>query len=524
MRGILKLVLMALMVMACSKEGPSSRRDLDYDFGKELAHEKIVLGERLENPYKTQNITKALETLYPTKSDRVDIKTTDLYVRFLPASQAEYDTLSSMGLRLTDHPLDYSIAVEGDWYHDPEIPEGDVTWQYAVVPADFVFPDIHHEIIDECYLSENDAATRSSDGIDWDEVERQAYILTGNADMLEPQTKAAKSVRPKGRITIVDKHFNKGRAIGVAGVQVSCNSFVKFDDTYTDEDGYYEMSKKYNTDLRYRLIFKNREGFSIGFNLILVPASVSTLGKAPASGINMTVTKDSEDKLFKRCAANNAVYDYMGRCSGSDLDITPPPAGLRLWLFHNLNASSAVMLHHGAVLNKDLIKSFLGEYASLVRIFLPDLTIGVKNADDYRDIYSTTCHELAHASHFAEVEQDYWDEYIHYIIESFITSGGMTYGNGSGTRAGYCEVGEMWAYYLESLIYKERYGGGFPTFGNSYWFKPEIFRYLDDRGFTCGEIFSVLDEDVDSRKALERALIAEFPTRRTQIEQAFDKY
>ena len=100
----------------------------------------------------------------------------------------------------------------------------------------------------------------------------------------------------------------------------------------------------------------------------------------------------------------------------------------------------------------------------------------------------------------------------------------MTYGNGSGTRAGYCEVGEMWAYYLESLIYKERYGGGFPTFGNSYWFKPEIFRYLDDRGFTCGEIFSVLDEDVDSRKALERALIADFPTRRTQIEQAFDKY
>ena len=60
MRGILKLVLMALMVMACSKEGPSSCRDLDYDFGKELAHEKIVLGERLENPYKTQNITKAL--------------------------------------------------------------------------------------------------------------------------------------------------------------------------------------------------------------------------------------------------------------------------------------------------------------------------------------------------------------------------------------------------------------------------------------------------------------------------------
>ena len=79
----------------------------------------------------------------------------------------------------------------------------------------------------------------------------------------------------------------------------------------TNENGYYEMSKKYNSDIRYRLIFKNKEGFSIGFNLILVPASVSTLGKASASGINMTVTKNSEDKLFKRCAANNAAYDYL---------------------------------------------------------------------------------------------------------------------------------------------------------------------------------------------------------------------
>ncbi|MBP3661904.1 MAG: hypothetical protein J6J25_02230 [Bacteroidales bacterium] len=524
MRGKFKLALMALMMMACSKEGPSSVRDLDYDYGKELAHEKIVLGERLENPYKTENITKALNMLYPTKADRVDVRTTDLYVRFLPATQAEYDTLSAMGLRLIDHPLDYAIAVEGDWYHDPEVSRDSITWQYAVVPTDFVFPDIRHEIIDECYLSENDAATRSDDGIDWDEVERQAYILTGNESMLEPQTRAAKSVRPKGRITIEDKHFNKGRPIGVAGVQVSCNSFVKFDDTYTDENGYYEMSKKYNSDIRYRLIFKNKEGFSIGFNLILVPASVSTLGKASASGINMTVTKNSEDKLFKRCAANNAAYDYLKRCSASDLDITPPPAKLRLWLFHNLNVSSAVMMHHNTGLNKGLIRAFLGEYATLIKIFLPDLTIGVKDADDYRDIYSTTCHELAHASHFAEVETDYWDEYIHYIIESFITSGGMTYGDGTGSKAGYCEVGEMWAYYLESLIYKERYGGNFPSFGNSYWFKPEIFRYLDDRGFSCGEIFSVLDEEVTSRKALERALIAEFPTRRSHIEQAFDKY
>ena len=226
MRGKFTLTLMALMMMACSKEGPVSDRDLNFDYGKELSHEKIVLGERLENPYKTENITKALNSLYPTKADRVDVKTTDLYVRFLPSDMAEYDTLAALGLRLTDHPLDYEIMVEGDWYHDPEIPEENMTWQYAVVPADFTFPDVKYELIDECFIAENNAATRTVDGIDWEAVEREAYVLTGNEQMLPLETKASKSssVVPRGRITVVDRYYNRGRAIGVAGV-VLCDRF-----------------------------------------------------------------------------------------------------------------------------------------------------------------------------------------------------------------------------------------------------------------------------------------------------------
>ena len=55
------MMLMALALMSCSKEGKvSAGRDLDYDYGKDLSHDAIVLGDRLENPYKTENITKAL--------------------------------------------------------------------------------------------------------------------------------------------------------------------------------------------------------------------------------------------------------------------------------------------------------------------------------------------------------------------------------------------------------------------------------------------------------------------------------
>ena len=82
----------------------------------------------------------------------------------------------------------------------------------------------------------------------------------------------------------------------------------------------------------------------------------------------------------------------------------------------------------------------------------------------------------------------------------------------------------MWAYYLESKFYKDRYGGDFPTFGNSFWFRPQIFRYMDSRGISCSDIFAALDDDVDSKAALKKALIAALPSKKSIIEQAFDRY
>lgn len=524
MRGRLIMVLTALVLMSCSKEDAYSGRGIDYAYGKELKHEMIVLGDRLENPYKTENMAKALKSLYPTKADRVEISTTNLYVRFLPADDSEYELLIAKGVQMLDHPLDYDILVEGDWYHDPDVPEDDMTWQYAVVDPDFEFPDVRYEIIDECYIAENAAGTRADDGIDWDAVEREAYIITGNEERLPVLTKSSAKVKPSGRITIVDEHANGGKPVGVAGVRVSCNSFVKFDNAYTDRDGYYEMSKSFSSKLRYRLVFKNEKGFSIGFNLVLVPASVSTLGKSAPDGVNMTITKDSEQKLFRRCVVNNSAYEYFTRCVDDDLGINVPPSDLRLWIFNNIASSSAVMLHHGTMLEGEMLNKYLGEYISLIQYFLPDITVGVKGASDYRSIYSDTCHELAHASHFSKVGTSYWNTYIRYIIESYIKTGGKTYGDGTGVGAGHCEVGEMWAYYLESKMYKERYGGRFPSFGTSYWFAPQILRYLDERGVSCSEMFSVLDATIASRSDMKAAFMLAFPDKRAIIEQVFNRY
>lgn len=523
MRGKICLVLAASVMLSCSKEGMVPDTGSGRDRVNAIPHEMIVLGKRLENPYKTENMTKALATLYPTKAGLVAVEPTDLYVRFLPKNQDELDVLTRSGVVLMDHPLDYDILVEGDWYHDPEVPEDNVTWQYAVVPVEFEFPDIEHQIIHNCFIPDAADATRAP-GIDWEAVERRAYIITGNEGRLNDAavTKSGK-VTPSGRITIVDKNANGGKPFGVAGVRVSCNSFVRFAHTYTDRDGYYQMPKHFSANLRYRLVFENEKGFSIGFNLVLVPASVSTLGKAGPEGVSAQIDASSETKLFRRCVVNNAAYDYISRCSYEDMNLQVPPADLRIWIFHSLTVSSAVMLHHGAVVESELLSSFFGNFTSLLTYFLPDVTIGAEGKDDYASLYSTVCHELAHSSHFAQVGTGYWNRYIRYILESYFTTGDP-YGDGQAGGAEYCSLGESWAYYLESLMYKERYGGSVPSFGSSYWFYPQIFRYLDERGVDRSDIFSVLKSDVVTKGELKSSLIRSFPHKRTVIEQVFGRY
>lgn len=100
----------------------------------------------------------------------------------------------------------------------------------------------------------------------------------------------------------------------------------------------------------------------------------------------------------------------------------------------------------------------------------------------------------------------------------------MTYGDGTGQYAGHCEVGEMWAYYLESVMYKERYGGAVPQFGSSYWFSPQIFRYLDERGFDKADFLAAMQTDVTDVSALQSRMTSLYPSKERMIEQVFYRY
>lgn len=513
------LLILPLLV-ACRKEVLSPETP---GTAGAVYHGMIELGGRMEDPYAVRNITRALQSLYPTRAERVDITPTDLYVRILPTKD-QYEELVAMGLQLFDHPLDYQIVREGDYYHDPEVGKDLITWQYTVVPAGFSLPEgIRCELIDQCYIAEHAGPTRGGDGIDWEAVERESYRLTGHADLLVPAVRG-ESFHPSGRITIEDPDANGGKPFGVAGVRVSCNTFVKFSSAWTDRDGYYEIPASFSTEPRYRLVFKNEKGFGIGINLILVPASVSTLGKNGPEGVDLNVTSASDGALFRRCVVNNAAYEYYERCKEEDMDIKAPPKDLRFWIFPHLSSSSTCMLHHGAFLENKLLTEYLGNYTGILRHFVPDITIGTKDAVEYADLYQAVTHEMSHASHYAQVGNAYWDRYIAYIIASFVLSGGESYGTGSDKDAGCCEVGEMWAYFNQAKMFRERYGGVTPTFGSSFWFRPQILRYLDERGLGREQIFRALTSEVDSRDKLRDKLNSLYPGYQSVIDQVFDRY
>ena len=488
-----------------------------------FSHEQIILGEQLQDPYSVDNMTKALESVNPGTKGRVSIQATDFYVRFLPKDDAQLQQLMDLGLELLDHPLDHRIVREGDWYHDPSVPEGSITWQYGVVPVDFEFPrDIRYERLDDCYLPENDPSTRA-DGIDWEEVEREAFRLTGNqfAETREGTTGGT----PQGRITIMDPDFSD-EPIGVKGVKVSCNSFVKFASCYTDEFGNYRMNRSFAANVRYRLVFQNVKGFSQGMNLVLIPASVSTFGTQPATGFDARIDGNSERKLFIRCVVNNTGYDYAEAAKKSFGAIPAVPRDFRLWTFESFNLELPTMIHHGVLLNTfEMLEDMPSAYAALIKLIQPDVLVGFKDCSSYSEIYAKALHIFAHGGHYSLVGRDWWWNYLKFAAGSLAASTlTSSYGSPSDSYSEWGAVAESYAFYCQSVLYRRRYEGSQELFGSSEWFSPQILMYLDDRGLGLEKLAPLFTEDVACMESLHEKLLSYYPPFKSIINEAYARY
>ena len=526
---VIAATVAAAALTACSESAKFPWDRPDSDGSNQLSHDMIVLGEHLQDPYSVENMTKAYYALYPaTKAERNPVKTTDFYVRFLPKDDEQMQILIDKGVQLIDHPLDYRIVREGDWYHDPALPEDGFTWMYGVVPIDFEFPlNVRFERLEDCYLAEHDPATKS-DGIDWLAVEREAYRLTGNASMLMPATKGSDGMfYPEGYITIMDPDHSD-EPVGVKGVRVCCNSFVKIATAYTDENGYYKMSRSYSSDLRYRLMFKNVKGFSQGINNLLLAASVSTLGTHPAEGCNVTIDNYSDYYQFIRCVVNNAGYDYCKACEKSAGSIPPLPKDLRIWDLPLMDGSFNVMMHHGVLLETfEPLHAVLGEFVIIARLAQADAYLGLEGCGSYNDAYERGMLIFAQAGHFSRVGRDWWYEYVlsalgSKVFETFAQLlGDVSEGVDVGTQA---EVVNAYSNYCRTVMYRRNYPGSQAVFESGDSGAAQMLMYLDERGLGLESLAPLFSTDVVDMDILQQKMLSYYPQYKTAIIEAFAKY
>lgn len=497
--------------------------------------EIIKIGQKLDNPYSVNNMKKAYVELRKRKGNlKSSISTISpnfLYIRILP------NTENDINLDLFDYPLDYEVLSEGGC-HDSSVPEGNITWQYTKVEKDFNFSKLNgikYEILEECYIpDENDLKA----GSELDELEQISFELLGYKDANEEtNTLTTRGIfsryKPKGTLKVLDNKTNS--YVGVKGVEVICTTFLRWGKGYTDENGNYEVQRKFMIGPLYTVKFKNHTyGFKVwGLSGPIIGSAVYLMGFHNKKGYNRSFTDRAT--AWKWATVNNAAYEYFqgkyfpNSSRESNNFCSSAGKGLRLMVIPFSNVGAAPLIrkidkHLGvnshSSWNNFFINTLLGIPAnllvSLTKKIQPDVIIGTSSKSSER-ISELVFHELAHHDHFLLAGDSYWANYVNYII----TYG--SYGNGSGKNAEYCAIGEMWGYALGTYLVRRKYNMHiYDSRGSAYWFKPNrLYFLMDEKIYPLGIMYMSLS-GVNNIQDFKNNLKYYVRNRKKQIDNAFD--
>ncbi len=411
-------LLLALLFPSCEKD-----EVLNEPVGEQqTVSSEIRLGAKVESPFLLRNMQRSVDSLSARSGlrSKTILRPTHLYVRFLPADTAQYERLvADTTLDFDPYPLDYQLT-EGDSYHDPSLPAEAITWQYTVVPADYDLKGlgITYEVLDELYIldedlerediSVGDAQLRSGKGtgLSWKSVVDEALIQTGNVG----ETTLRSKWTPAATIKAYDDLM--GKYIPLQGVKV-CIRYFAFLKAYhyTDANGNVSFSSK-RTSVEYSIEWERdmwdiRDGGMQAYYH----------GPDQMGRWNLNIDKGTPKSLHIS-AIHRALYKYYyGDCCGlirpsKSLKISyqegsdPDENGTALgstssakvrtwnWIF------SAIKIYEKGKIKDD--NKVVGEYVL-----------------DVSSVFSTTLHELAHASHACRMSRSGYDETSQFVKDGW---------------------------------------------------------------------------------------------------------
>ncbi len=398
--GSLALIAAGILV-ACQKEEITPQPETSTAQPAQAQKRQMTkIGEHLQNPYSVANMQQALDNLKSGDNkalvNEIEVRKTHLYVRFKPQNETELSILQSdRELELYTYPLDVEILEKGDYYHDPEIPEDQPTYQYCAVPVDQALPEgVAYEVLAELYIPDDFSDDRED--ARWPTVAaanalvEEALRLTDNLpdpdETVNTGSRGSKW-RPAGRIRVYDDKTNSW--VGVNGIEVRANRWFTTHTGWTNSAGNFTCNGTFKNDANYSLKWE-RYHYSIRSG---ATGQAKLDGPKKRGDWNHDISDNSLQQFYAIIHTGAHVYYY-----GSILGLKRPP----------LNSTWKPQMKIGAFdkdgrANHNDDRRFLG-IANQVKMYRKSGT----TIRSFESLYTTTMHELAHASHW-ELRKGEWD-------------------------------------------------------------------------------------------------------------------
>ena len=405
MKTINYLLLAILFVIGCQKEDELNPQIENGTFLNEADMQGMTkLGKQLENPYSVSNMKKALESLKlsspngRTSGDNIEITTTHLYIRFKPKNEDELSILQKdSALTLYTYPLDYEIEETGDFYHDPEVPVDQPTYQYCAVEVNQILPEgVEYELLSELFIPDEDSDDtgitpngRISSAGNTDALVDEALRITGNLNEESVNYANARRSkwRPAGRIRVWDDSRNNWS--GVEGIEVRARRWFTTHKGFTNANGNYSCNGRFRRSANYSIKWE-RYHYSIRSGSI---GQAKMDGPKRRGNWNVDIG-DNDIQQFYAFIHLGAHHYYYGNILG----LSRPP----------LNSFWKPQMKIGGFdkdgrANHNDDRRYLG-----IRNQVKMYRIEDGNIAGSERLYNTTLHELAHASHW-EFRKGNWE-------------------------------------------------------------------------------------------------------------------
>jgi hypothetical protein len=579
--NVFALFFLLVNVIGCKKEMIIPKEQLGSNNQTKsliIDEGQTVLGEKLPNPFTVENMKAAYSILGGSSTD--NIVTNQKYVRFLISNPEESKKLEELGLILSTIPLDYEVLQYGTFYNDPKL--NNQVWMYTTVSPTFDFTGFQFQIIDDLFLPNLTIGTTQYNSIfnsfDHEDLIDQALKLKGYGN--ETTEKTIK-YRPKGYIKVQQK-ITSTTNVPVKKLQIRSRWWFDWGIGYTDDNGYFECSAQYrkNRNVNIICVFENQyvniraiKGVQFWDMFFTERKNIGQYQNSNLESINYLfqnstdINSDTKRK-WMACHAINSIREHHLYCTQNG--VITPPSNLNLWLTNaNANGTSMSTFAAAPMLKQISNNSLLINGVQLFLVssghpwfavgmqvleqYPPDITYNYSEESyfyEYSDrITEIFYHEFAHASHYNNVGNNYWIDYIQYIVTH------LGYGNPTDSGSGRIAISEAWAEFCASRFAHLRFGSTtslgsntwlgkienfYPNTGTSFWNwipdgvmhdltdigEPVFTNVVDNvSGYTISQCFGSMDADVISVNGYRNRFKLEYGSaQHLEIDELFKSY